>query len=172
MLAFYLLRLGSQAKRITFRDFYTAYQQSMFSMACVLLESEELAEDAVHDALTAIYGQMSKVEKMDETERYAFAMVLARNKAIDILRKERRELPSGRMEEQLMEETETDGNSFAFLYGLPDIYQDVLRLVALGFGPQEIATMQGKKKETVYKQIARGKKLLQEKLRKEGYDEF
>lgn len=170
MLAFYLPQLESRAARKTFRVFYRTYQQPMYKMAYRLLRETDLAEDAVQEAFVAILGQMEKVREMDDDECYAFAMVLARNKAVDILRRKKREHLVDRMEEQLITGPEAEGDDP--LDGLPELYQSVLRLKALGFRPEEIAGMQGKKTETVYKQIARGKKLLREKLRKEGYDEY
>lgn len=80
MLAFYLPQLESRAARKTFRDFYRTYQQPMYKMAYRLLRETDLAEDAVQEAFVAILGQMEKVQRMDDDECYAFAIVLTRNR--------------------------------------------------------------------------------------------
>ena len=50
---------------------------------------------------------------------------------------------------------------------LPDCYSSVLKLRVFGFTPTEIAELQDINILTVYKRIARGKKMILEKIRKE-----
>lgn len=168
MLAFYLMQLEAPAAREFFRGFYRRHQQPMYQFALAILKKSALAEDAVHNAFLSMMGEMEKLSRMGEEEQYAFAMVLTRNKAVDLLRQEKQQQPAGELTERLSDPSEPK-DGFTILDGLPELYSTVLRLVGLGFKPAEIARMQNKEITTVYKQIARSKDLLREKLREEGY---
>lgn len=171
MMVLYLACLQEPEDRDIFLEFYKEYRGLMFQAAIDVLGKRQLAEDAVQDAFIAILEQVKQLRQMGEGQRTGFAVVVARNKAVDILRRERGERTDS------LEELEEDALLIDFqpdeedgVFGrIPGRYADVLKLVGLGLRPGEIAQLTGREVQTVYKQIARGKKLLGEVLEKEGY---
>lgn len=174
MLAFYLTLLApdDQEKRQDFETFYRKYRDVMYQAAFQVLNDRVTAEDAVHDAFLSILDHIHKIDLFGQGRSYGLAVVLARNKAVDIIRRSK---PSVSLEGMVgMEEgalvvdadleTEIPCN---LLDTLPDCYSSVLKLRVFGFTPTEIAELQDINILTVYKRIARGKKMILEKIRKE-----
>lgn len=170
MMIFCLAALHDPEDRLTFAEFYKAHRGLMYQVAMKVLGKRQLAEDAVQDAFLAILGQLPRLREMGEGQRTGFAAAVARNKAVDVLRRERGERTDhleDLEEEALFTDFEPDDSDGIF-GRIPSRYADVLKLVGLGFRPAEIAQLTGREAGTVYKQIARGKKLLGEVLEKEG----
>ena len=169
MLALFLAALDDPADQQIFLSFYKKWRRLMYQVAFNILY---LAEDAVQNVFVDILGQISKLRKLGEGQAKGFAIVMARNKAVDILRQKRSVESWEDMEEDLMTmEIEVDESTRIFNQ-LPKLYTDVLKLAGLGFKAGEIAEIQKKEVGTVYKQISRGKELLGEILQKEGYDGY
>ena len=168
MLALFLAALDDPADQQIFLSFYKKWRRLMYQVAFNILREKYLAEDVFVDIL----GQISKLRKLGEGQAKGFAIVMARNKAVDILRQKRSVESWEDMEEDLMTmEIEVDESTRIFNQ-LPKLYADVLKLAGLGFKAGEIAEIQKKEVGTVYKQISRGKELLGEILQKEGYDGY
>lgn len=169
MLAFFLAKLDDPNDKNIFQTFYVDHRQLMYRVAFRILKEKYLAEDAVQDAFLAILGQTEKLRGMDKGQKEGFAVVVTRNKAIDLLRRKGRvsyweELP----ENALAVELELDESDHIFGQ-LPYQYSYVLKLIGLGFRPAEIASLTNREIDAVYKQISRGRELLREILEKEGY---
>lgn len=169
MLAFLLAKLDDPKERYTFRDFYRGHRQLMYRVAYRILKKRDLAEDAVQEAFLSILPHTARLRGMGKGQREGFAVVVVRNKALDLLRKETRTTSwTGLDENRLAVELEFD-ESDHLLGQLPFRYAQALRLVGLGFGPAEIAALTNQQVGAVYKQISRGRELLREILQKEGY---
>lgn len=169
MLTLYLVSLHDAEDKNTFADFYKAHRGLMYQAAMKVLGKRQLAEDAVHNAFLSVLGQTARLREMGEGQKTGFAAVIARNKAIDLLRKEgRTEHLEDLEEDALLTEFEIDDSDRLFRR-LPSQYADVLKLLGLGFKPSDIAQLTQREIGTVYKQLDRGKKLLGEVLEKEGY---
>lgn len=170
MLALYLAMLDDPEEQQTFIEFYETYWQAMYQMAYRILKEKGLAEDAVHNAFLAILTQMKKVKNFGKQRSYIFAITLARNKAIDIWKKERKRIAFEDIGDEhfvfYLDETELT----TILDEIPELYSTILSLLAIGFKPKDIAKIQNKNVDTVYKQIARGKKILLEKMKEEEND--
>ena len=172
MLALFLAALDDPADQQIFLSFYKKWRGLMYQVAFNILHEKYLAEDAVQNVFVDILGQISKLRKLGEGQAKGFAIVMARNKAVDILRQKRSVESWEDMEEDLMTmEIEIDESTRIFNQ-LPKLYADVLKLAGLGFKAGEIAEIQKKEVGTVYKQISRGKELWGEILQKEGYDGY
>ena len=101
---------------------------------------------------------------------------MARNKAVDLIRRRKREQQWESLDhltltaDDLPPAPAEGGGIIEIIDSLPELYSAVLKLRGLGFAPAEIAKLQGKEIQTVYKQLARGKRLLKEKMKEEGYE--
>lgn len=168
MLSFYLAMLDDPEDQKTFKDFYETFWPAMYRAAYSILKDKQLTEDAVHNAFLVILKQMKKVKGFGKKQAYIFAVVVARDKAIDLWRKEQRYAS--------LKEAADIGPSFyldedkytTILDELPELYRNVLLLLAIGFKPKEIALIQNKDIRTIYKEIDRGKKMLLEKMKEEN----
>lgn len=171
MLAFYLAALDDPQDQEVFLRFYKERKSLMYQVAYNILKDPGLAEDAVHNAFLDILEQTAKLRELSDGQAKGFAIVVARNKAVNILRKEK-VMRSWESWEELVEErlvTEIEVDESTHLYNqLPLRYAEVLQLRGLKFKPAEIAKILKRDVQTVYKQIARGKVLLGEILEKEG----
>lgn len=169
MLAFYLARLDDPKDKNTFQAFYMDHRQLMYRVAFKILGDRHLAEDAVQEAFLSILPQAQKLRGMGNGQKEGFAVVVARNKAVDLLRKKNRVSSWEDLDENaLAVEMEIDDSGHIFGQ-LPFRYAQVMKLVGLGFRPGEIAQITETDVRTIYQQIARSKKLLGGILEKEGY---
>lgn len=169
MLILYLASIQEAEDKTAFAEFYRVHRGLMYQAAMKVLGKRQLAEDAVHDAFVAILGQTARLREMGEGQRTGFAVLVARNKAVDILRRESRADHLADLEEDaLLIDLEYD--DFDRIFGrLPHRYAYLLKLMGIGLRPADIAQLTGQEIGTVYKQLARGRKLLGEVLEKEGY---
>ncbi len=156
MLAFILTAWKGPKKPRTFRRFYQRHQQAMYQLALELTASPSLAGD--------------------DCSARSYALTMARNKAVDLIRRRKREQQWESLDhltltaDDLPPAPAEGGGIIEIIDSLPELYSAVLKLRGLGFAPAEIAKLQGKEIQTVYKQLARGKRLLKEKMKEEGYE--
>lgn len=166
MLAVYLGQLDKPEEQSRFARLYHRCRQAMYRAAAEILGEGGLAEDAVHNAFLWCLQHMDRVGEPDSPRAWGLAVTAAQHAAIDLYRSQQRELP---VEEILLPAREEEDRDP--LEGLPVLYAGLLRLRAYGFTPREIAGLQQKPVQTIYKQLSRGKQLLLHQLRKEGAHE-
>ena len=87
----YLSMLDTQEEKDKFTLVYEQYQQFCWYVAYQLLGDAHLAEDAVQEAFLALTRHLDKVENVDSPRTKKFLMTIVKGKAIDILRKNRKE---------------------------------------------------------------------------------
>ena len=134
----------------TLSAFYETHKFNLFRYALRFTKNNAAAEDVFHTAWMKCLTQVDTFFAILPEERIAWMAVLVKNTALDALRKE------GRHES--MDPTEWEP------------YREILDLKFLEEKTdQEIADLLGLSKGAVSTRISRGRKLLQEKLREEGY---
>lgn len=126
MLAFYLAALDDPQDQEAFLLFYKGRKALMYQVAYNILHDSGLAEDAVHNAFLDILDQIAKLRELSDGQAKGFAIVVTRNKAVDILRKEKftlswEELAEGR----LVTEIEVDESTHLYNQ-LPFRYAEVM----------------------------------------------
>lgn len=82
--------MGGVMKEEKFDNFYQKYRNLMFFSAKQLLQDDFLAEDAVAEAFLKIYQNFHKWFQEDNTKAKNLAVLITKNCAIDILRKNKR----------------------------------------------------------------------------------
>ena len=176
MLMFYLSLLDEQYHPI-FLEFHARYERRLYAVALGILKKHAMAEDAVSASMIKIiehFDQFLKIYNRARSEIGPWAVIIVKNAARDILRKESRTMP---LEEtwELSAPEHLEGES-AFLRPVelirsrPETYRQVLELrCAAGWTAREFACPMGLSESAVSKRIERGRALLIEKLRDEGY---
>lgn len=175
MLGLYLARLDPENDKQRFQWIYDHLRHKMYRVAYALLRSEHLAQEAVQESFFKIIRNFSKISLLSSEEITPYIVTIVENTARDILRKE------GRTEGSLEEwdppaPEDVHGQSeyrrlVELICAMPEGYRHIL---LLKFVEEEtdaaIARRLGLSVTQVSNRIYRGRKMLQEQLRKEGYD--
>lgn len=180
MLAFYLSLIDNDNDRKLFERIYYAHRKQMLTLAFAILENEDDAEDLVHDVFCNIaekYMQSLKNIK-NEQDMKNYLLKATKNSALNKKRDSKHHLSLDENESILNKEDLND-NEFldiicsnisyqevlSTIRSLDKKYEDVLYLhFVIGMTVPEVAEHLGRNKQTVKKQLLRGKILLLEKL--------
>lgn len=170
----YLLLIDSEEDKRKFVILYEEYRYLMIKVAFDILGNYHDAEDAVHEAFIKVTHNMACVDKPNSNTTKRFLIVITKNAAIDLFRKNKKnrkletcmqhkeycELPLS----DCMEDLESTIVVKA-LKDLPEKYRDVFLLkYSCGFNNKEIALILNITESAVRQRINRGKVKLQEKM--------
>ncbi len=155
------------------------YSDALTRYAYCLVRSSAVAEDLMEDAFAALLAKKLRFYSVEQARSWLYKCV--HGKAVDYLRKHRREVPLSDVEnvlvgsdmEQSFLKKERNAAIFRSMQALPEQYRQVLFLSYFdGFSVPEICQILGKKPKQIYNLQARAKNALKEILLKEGiFDE-
>ena len=137
MLGFYLAMVDTPEEKNVFEELYKKYKSIMYNNAYRILKDNALAEDAVHNAFLAIIENSNKIYSMDRNERRNYLLIINRNAAYAIYRKNKKEhdiedyedtVASSDNTELDFEIKEDTDKIFKMLKSLDQKYSDVLVL--------------------------------------------
>lgn len=167
----YLQIIESDEDKSKFEQIYLKYRNLMFYVARKILNNQQDAEDAVHQAFVSIIENLEKISDVDCPKTRSYIVIIVERKAIDLMRKNEKVVSMESIDEATgikISLPDDDGISNAFA-NLPARYREVLLLhYDNGYSTKEIAKMFGMKRSTVQKLLWRAKNALQEILDKEG----
>ena len=170
MLNMLLSMLSDEEDRKALYDLYMQYQDAMLRVARRYFPSDTAsADDAVQNAWLRAIDNFSKIFEIPCKKRGAYLVIIVKNEALTLLRKHGRELP---LDESLTEiGTEDDSASIVdVIRSMSETYRAVLEMrLVEERTTREIAAALGISERAVDTRISRGRALLAEKLRKEGY---
>lgn len=158
--------------RARFARLYESCGQRLTRLAARLLGRGPRAEDAVHDAFVKFIRSYERLRDRSDSQLERWLMSVVRTTALDMLRRERREME---LAPQLLEPAlPPDQGGFEALVTLirrlPEEYRQVLELrFAAEWSLAEIAEELSLPEGTVKSRIFRGRRLLMDALREEGY---
>lgn len=180
MLAFYLSLIDNENDRQLFEKIYYAHRKQMFTIAFAILENENDAEDLIHDVFCNIAEKhihtLQNIKNEQDIKNYL--LKATKNSALN---KKRDTKPHILLHESEYTLNKDDLNDNEFLdmicnnisyqevlsaiRSLDKKYEDVLYLhFVIGMTVPEVAEHLERNKQTVKKQLLRGKILLLEKL--------
>ena len=168
----YMTLLETDPDRERFVKVYRANFPRMSKLASQILGPGPKAEDAVHDAFLKLIQHFDELRDRPEDRVAAWLAVVVKNTALDMLRKARHETA---LEDVSWEAAvPADQGEFhalvAIIRGMPEDYRRVLELRFVAeWSVAEIAQAMGLGENTVKTRIFRGRKMLMDRLRKEGY---
>lgn len=159
----------------TLEQLLYTYAQPLIRYAYTLVGSSAAAEDAMEDAFAALLVKGGGFHTPEQLRCWLYRTT--RNKAVDHLRRHRREVPLEDMEgvlhswdaEQDVLVRQRDQTLYACLRKLPRQYRDVLQLSYFeGFTVEQICAIQRKTAKQVYNLLSRARAALKERLLEEG----
>ena len=167
MLAFYLQAIETEPDREKFTALYTRYRGLMFHVAMNLLQNEQDAEDAVHQAFLSILDHFQKISDISCPKTRAFVVIIVERKALDALRRRGRESALPLNEAIRGVEIPMPGN-----HGLADAMarlparqrQLLLLRYDAGYSTQEAAELLGMTQTAAQKELWRAKQTLRDLL--------
>lgn len=172
MLTMFLAMLATDRDREQFLRLHSAYEKKLYAVALRVLGDPAQAEDAVQQAWLRVLEHWERVSALPWEETEGYVVTVAKNAAVDLVRAARRtaSLP----EDWDPPAPDTGETEYRRLVGLvralPEGYRTVLELKCVEErSNREIARMLGMNESTVATRVKRGRAMLAEALRKEGY---
>ena len=168
----FALRLERDEDQTRFTRLYQRNQRQLHRLAARFLGPGPRAEDIVHDTFIKLIQNYSQLRSRSDGQLERWMMAVARNASLDVLRKEGRETE---LEAQAWEPAvPADQGEFealvALIRSMPEDYRRVLELRFLAeWSLADIARELGLTDGAVKSRIFRGRKVLIDTLRKEGY---
>ena len=161
--------LETADERLKIEEIFHTYGNLMFYVANKILNNAHDAEDAVQQALVAIYQNLEKISEIQCPQSRSFIVTTVERKAIDLYRVKRRNavIP---FEEELINvptasvvDAAAERTDFAkTMAKLPTRYRELLLLkYDNGYSEREIAVMYSMTEANVKKTIQRAKKKLE-----------
>ena len=184
MLAFYLSLIDNDNNRKLFERIYYAHRKQMLTLAFAILENEDDAEDLVHDVFCNIAEKyMQSLQNIkNEQDMKNYLLKAIKNSALNKKRDTKPHI-SLHESEYMLNKDDINDNEFldmicnnisyqevlSAIRSLDKKYEDVLYLhFVIGMTVPEVAEHLNRNKQTVKKQLLRGKILLLEKLSLNG----
>lgn len=171
MLPILLAMVDGEDQKAQFARFYHQYKLDLYRYALSILKSPPLAEEAVQEAWLRCVDNFEKFFSISCEKRLPWMVIVVKNISLNILKKETRYVS---MEPDWAPDPDPgpqeQGDILALIRAMPEQYRAILELkFVLEWSDKEIARWMKLPLGTVSTRIWRGRKLLQEKLREEGY---
>lgn len=148
------------------REAVEEYGDMLYRICLVMLKNTADAEDAVQDTFIR-YMQKAPAFSSDEHEK-AWLIKVAANICKDMLRQRNRTAELDEAALNTLTAADEDSHILEALTQIPEKFRIVLTLHYIeGYKVNEIAEMIGKTSSAVKMRLAKGRKLLEEKYRKE-----
>lgn len=177
MLEVCLLLIDGEEEKELFREFYWRYEKKLYAVALNILHSPALAEEAESEAFLRVAQHFEKflnIYRKSRQEIEPWAVIIVRNISLDMLEKEKRygALPEGwdGPGQEKVEQQSGYLELVALIRAMPEQYRRILELKFVEEQTsREIARRLGLSVAAVEKRVSRGRGLLMEKLKEEGY---
>lgn len=177
MLMLLLASLEAEEERAALTAFYRAHNDGLFRYALSLLRNPSLAEEALSAAWVKCLEHRETFFSAPPEKRLGWMVVVVKHTALSLHKKEARhgsveELPWEPAAPVTQDPQHRQGHQdiVRVIRAMPEQYRTVLELKFLReWNSQQIANATGLTVNAVNTRISRGRKLLQEALRKEGY---
>lgn len=128
MLSLYLSMVETEEQRSLVENLYFEYEQLMYRTAFNILHNAQDAEDTVHDAFVRIITNLEKVNGIDPAKRGSYVVIVTRNIAIDLYRRNKKKIDVDELSE-VTPDTEHDVEREVFgKYGCEELNEALSRL--------------------------------------------
>ncbi len=171
VLTMYLALVEEPWEKEWLRMVYERYYRRMLGQARRYLAAEERAEDAVHNAFLHLIGHLERLRDLPEERLGGYLSVAVRNECLTLLRRERPTVPLEDWGDFAAQAESSEAEDIAaVIRAMPETYRAALEMKFLQERTdREIAQALQLSEGAVRVRISRGRALLQQKLREEGY---
>lgn len=177
MMLLWLSLIEDEDQKAIFVEFHRRYEKKMYSIALKILQDHFLAEDAVNEAFFSIarsFPKFMEIYRRNRKEIAPWTVVIIKNAALDILRKKDPAILNFELWDIPELDTVEGENSYRKLVflirSMPIAYRRALELkFVCEWSDREIAKALGISTGAATQKIHRGRKLLLDKLKQEGY---
>ena len=175
MLALLFSVLEDEGDRVRFFRLHREYERKMYRVALSILGDHHRAEECVHDAFCKIILNFSKISEIPCHEMEPWIVTIVKNTALDIQRKDRRRetLPE-EWDAPAPEGVEAESGYrrlVELIRSMPEGYRQALELkFVLEQSNRDIARALGISEAAAAQRVTRGRALLIQKLKEEGYE--
>lgn len=172
MLVFLLAALENDEDKKLFTEIYEQYRPQMERTAMHFLKSHADIEDAVQNAFMQMIRHFEKICEIPCEELSFWIISIVKNEALMIIRKSQKTVPLEDWDGLVREsENTSDYTELVDLFTkLPPSYRSVLEMKILhGFSDKEVAAHLGISETAVSSRASRGRSLLREIVKKEGF---
>lgn len=165
-----LALIDDEDDRRYFIHLYDHYKTAMYGIAFSILREMHASEDTVHDSFVRIIKALDTVKTLSGVELDGYIAVVVKNTALNARKKKGREICQEDLNIPWEDEPATSIDQVVqVIRSMPETYRRVLELrFVLEYSNPEIARELGISVSAVEQRISRGRKLLQDRLRKEG----
>lgn len=169
-----LMMIDTPEDKRKFVVLYDKYRHLMMKTALDVLHDPYLAEDAVHNAFVSLAYNIDKVDESEDIPTKLYLVACARNAAIDLYRKRSSQVKKETLLDETVErdgyatyiESDLENGILEILKNLPLKYRDVFMLKYVNhMENREIAKACGILEGTVRQRIARGKVIIEQKIK-------
>ena len=158
MFTVYLAMLSSEEDRERFTLLYEAHEKRLYAVALKILGNPTRAEDAAQQAWLQVLRNWERVNALDWDAAARYLAVAVKNAALDLLKKEK--WTASMPEDWDPPAPESGAGDYRRVLELKFVEEET---------NQEIARRLGLKESTVSTKVQRGRKLLLDVMRREGY---
>lgn len=175
MLAMLLSVVYADDKCARFQSLYHALELPVRGQIARMVPDEKRAEEAIQQCWAQVVGAFDRINEMPWESAQGYVAVCARHAALDQLRKAERESREVQMPDNWEpaapgQEGDEFGRLVAIIRAMPETYREVLELkFVCEWNNKQIARALGLTETAVSTRISRGRVLLIERLKKEGY---
>lgn len=170
MLPLLLAALETPAEKAFFAQFYDTHHTNLHRYAFSLVKDPAHAEDVLQTAWLQCVRYADRFFSLPEDKRLPWMVTVVKNTAITHLRTAARTIPLDPDWDIPAREEGSPQDIVEIIRSMPQQYRTLLELKFLWeLDDKEIARRMGMTVTAVSTRISRGRKLLQEALRKEGY---
>lgn len=176
MLGLYLSLIDASEDKNKFEELYYTYRKLMFYVAKGILNDRYLAEEALQEAFLRIAKNFHKIGEVKCHQTRNFVVIIVKNVALTMVSKENK-----LDDDEIIEYISVPDEAFeicnyreivAEIGNLSETYRDVLYLRCVcDYSIGDIEGYTGLNRNVVKKRLQRGREILREKLKKEGYHE-
>ncbi len=172
MISFYLALLETAEDQQKFTRLYEDWEKKLYAVALQILKEPARAEDALQQCWLKLIQKWDLVQTLPLPQAGAYAVTTVKNTALDQLRKESHTVPFPELWDPPAPGEGQEGYDYLveLMQALPDKYRLVLEAKYIfDESNQDIGRRLQMKASTVATRAARGRELLLEQLKKEGY---
>ncbi len=178
---FFLSLISDEESKNKFISIYEKYRILIYKVCIKITADNFLCEDAMQNTFVRIANNIDKIYGIPENEQKVYIAAIAKNCAIDLLNDEKRfftenlNLHLDFSESKNLQEEYVSNEQYkklvSYINELDGNYRDVLILSLIcELSPKEIAVALNRSLRTVRTQLARGKSIMEKKLKELGIE--